>query len=54
MDDVKIGEILLPGDETEQERQKHRVKRRFWPLCWSGLVMRDQPTTTSSGARMSA
>ena len=32
MDEVKIGEILLPGDETEQERQKHRVKKRFWPV----------------------
>ncbi|WP_377293539.1 YkvA family protein [Rhizobium sp. SG2393] len=31
MDDVKIGEILLPGDETEQERRGRRVKRRFWP-----------------------
>ena len=32
MDDVKIGEILLPGDEDEQERQESRVKRRFWPV----------------------
>ena len=32
MDDVKIGEILLPGDEAEQERQTSRVKRRFWPV----------------------
>ncbi|AOF89382.1 MAG: YkvA family protein [Shinella sp.] len=32
MDDVKIGEILLPGDEDEQDRQKSRVKRRFWPV----------------------
>ncbi|WLS06846.1 YkvA family protein [Shinella sumterensis] len=32
MDDVKIGEILLPGDETEQERQRDRVKKRFWPV----------------------
>ena len=32
MDEVKIGEILLPGDETEQERQKHRIKKRFWPV----------------------
>ena len=32
MDDVKIGEILLPGDEDEQERQENRVKRRFWPV----------------------
>jgi len=32
MDDVKIGEILLPGDEDEQERQSRRVKKRFWPV----------------------
>lgn len=32
MDDVKIGEILLPGDPDEQERQKGRVKKRFWPV----------------------
>ncbi|MCW5710075.1 YkvA family protein [Shinella sp.] len=32
MDDVKIGEILLPGDEDEQERQENRVKKRFWPV----------------------
>ena len=32
MDDVKIGEILLPGDEDEQERRESRVKKRFWPV----------------------
>ena len=32
MDDVKIGEILMPGDEEEQERQRPREKRRFWPV----------------------
>ncbi|MDX3927549.1 MAG: YkvA family protein [Shinella sp.] len=32
MDDVKIGEILLPGDEAEQEKQRQRIKRRFWPV----------------------
>ena len=32
MDDVKIGEILLPGDEDEQARQENRVKKRFWPV----------------------
>ncbi|MCK3778414.1 YkvA family protein [Sinorhizobium chiapasense] len=31
MDDIKIGEILLPGEESEQERREKRVKRRFWP-----------------------
>lgn len=32
MDDVKIGEILMPGDEEEQARQESRVKKRFWPV----------------------
>ncbi len=32
MDDVKIGEILLPGDEAEQERQESRIRKRFWPV----------------------
>ena len=32
MDDVKIGEILLPGDEDEQERRESRVRKRFWPV----------------------
>jgi uncharacterized membrane protein YkvA (DUF1232 family) len=32
MDDVKIGEILLPGDRDEQARQESRVKKRFWPV----------------------
>jgi uncharacterized membrane protein YkvA (DUF1232 family) len=31
MDDVKIGEILLPGDEQAQEKQEEKVRRRFWP-----------------------
>ncbi|ASY58548.1 MULTISPECIES: YkvA family protein [Sinorhizobium] len=31
MDDVKIGEILLPGEESEQERRERKVRRRFWP-----------------------
>lgn len=31
MDDVKIGEILLPGDEDTQRRQEQSVKARFWP-----------------------
>ncbi|GCA52703.1 MULTISPECIES: YkvA family protein [Sinorhizobium] len=31
MDDIKIGEILLPGEESEQERKEHKVRRRFWP-----------------------
>ena len=31
MDDVKIGEILLPGEESEQETKARKVERRFWP-----------------------
>ncbi|MGE7369595.1 YkvA family protein [Neorhizobium sp. NPDC001467] len=31
MDDVKIGEILLPGDEATQNRREAQVRRRFWP-----------------------
>ena len=32
MDDVKIGEILLPGDEDEQQDQRQRVRNSFWPV----------------------
>ena len=31
MDDVKIGEILLPGEESETEKRAHKVKSAFWP-----------------------
>ncbi|GEO85707.1 MULTISPECIES: YkvA family protein [Alphaproteobacteria] len=31
MDDIKIGEILLPGDEETQERQEGNVRKKFWP-----------------------
>lgn len=31
MDDVKIGEILLPGDEDTQERREKQVRKTFWP-----------------------
>ncbi|SMC76693.1 YkvA family protein [Rhizobium sp. RU36D] len=31
MDDVKIGEILLPGDEDTQRDQEQQVKAKFWP-----------------------
>ncbi|MFN3833321.1 MAG: YkvA family protein [Allorhizobium sp.] len=31
MDDVKIGEILLPGDEQTQQKQEAKVRSRFWP-----------------------
>ncbi|WP_137133826.1 YkvA family protein [Rhizobium sp. FKY42] len=31
MDDVKIGEILLPGDEATQTRRENSVRSKFWP-----------------------
>ncbi|MDM9624264.1 YkvA family protein [Rhizobium sp. S152] len=31
MDDVKYGEILLPGDEDTQSRREETVRRKFWP-----------------------
>ena len=31
MDDIKFGEILLPGDEDTQERRERSVRSRFWP-----------------------
>jgi len=31
MDDIKIGEILLPGDDETRERQERSVRARFWP-----------------------
>lgn len=31
MDDVKIGEILLPGEESEQEKRARKVESGFWP-----------------------
>lgn len=31
MDDVKIGEILLPGDEDTQKRQEETIRAKFWP-----------------------
>ncbi|CDZ71025.1 Hypothetical protein NGAL_HAMBI2610_26290 [Neorhizobium galegae bv. orientalis] len=31
MDDVKIGEILLPGDEDTQGRRERQVRAKFWP-----------------------
>lgn len=31
MDDVKFGEILLPGDEETQSRQERNVRAKFWP-----------------------
>lgn len=37
MDDVKIGEILLPGEESEQERRAHKVRVGFWPTFRKAL-----------------
>lgn len=31
MDDVKYGEILLPGDEETQDRREKTVRQKFWP-----------------------
>lgn len=31
MDDVKIGEILLPGEPDAQEKQEQQVRAKFWP-----------------------
>lgn len=32
MDDVKYGEILLPGEEADTERQAKKVTSGFWPV----------------------
>jgi len=32
MDDVKHGEILLPGEEADTERKARKVKAGFWPV----------------------
>lgn len=37
MDDIKIGEILLPGDEETQARQEENVRARFWPTLKRAL-----------------
>ncbi len=31
MDDVKIGEILMPGEESDYGGKERKVRRRFWP-----------------------
>lgn len=31
MDDIKFGEILLPGDEDTQNRRERSVRKKFWP-----------------------
>lgn len=30
--DVKDGEILLPGEESEQEKKAAKIQSRFWPV----------------------
>ncbi|WP_113447436.1 YkvA family protein [Rhizobium cremeum] len=37
MDDIKIGEILLPGDEETQARQEENVRAKFWPTLKRAL-----------------
>jgi uncharacterized membrane protein YkvA (DUF1232 family) len=32
MDDVKYGEILLPGEEADTEKRAKKVKAGFWPV----------------------
>lgn len=32
MDDIKYGEILLPGDPDTQERQTEKVRKGFWSV----------------------
>jgi uncharacterized membrane protein YkvA (DUF1232 family) len=32
MDDVKIGEILLPGEDFDREKSARKVQSRFWPV----------------------
>lgn len=31
MNDIKYGEILMPGDEETQKKQEKSVRRKFWP-----------------------
>lgn len=31
MDDIKYGEILMPGDEETQKKQEKSVRKKFWP-----------------------
>lgn len=37
MDDVKIGEILLPGDEATQDGREKKVRSQFWPTMRRAL-----------------
>ncbi|MGV8937501.1 MAG: YkvA family protein [Allorhizobium sp.] len=37
MDNIKIGEILLPGDDDTRERQERAVRAKFWPTLKKAL-----------------
>lgn len=39
MDDVKIGEILQPGTEREQESRARRVRKHFWKTLKKALCV---------------
>ena len=32
MEDIKYGEILMPGDPDTQEEQRRKVEKGFWPV----------------------
>ena len=32
MDDIKHGDILMPGEEAETEKRARKVRARFWPV----------------------
>jgi uncharacterized membrane protein YkvA (DUF1232 family) len=48
MDDVKIGEILMPGDPDTQERREQEVRTKFWPKM--KRVMRKVPFARDAAA----
>lgn len=48
MDDVKIGEILLPGDPDTQARRERVVRSKFWPKMKQ--VMRKVPFARDAAA----
>jgi uncharacterized membrane protein YkvA (DUF1232 family) len=31
MEDIKFGEILLPGDEDTQDKREKSIRKKFWP-----------------------
>lgn len=48
MDDVKIGEILLPGETEQQEERERVVRAKFWPKM--RRVMRKVPFARDAAA----